>query len=83
MIYKVHTDQEFRQASLALAKKLAELPTRALALIKDALNHSADNTLEAQLDLENQLQQQALKTNDFKEGIDAFLNKRVPAFRGE
>jgi 2-(1,2-epoxy-1,2-dihydrophenyl)acetyl-CoA isomerase len=83
MIYAVYSDQEFPQASLALAKKLAELPTRALALIKQALNHSANNTLEAQLNLESELQQQALKTKDFKEGIDAFLNKRVPRFRGE
>ena len=83
MIYTDYPDQEFSQASLALTRKLAELPTRALGLIKQALNHSADNTLEAQLDLENELQQQALKTDDFKEGLDAFLNKRVPHFKGE
>jgi 2-(1,2-epoxy-1,2-dihydrophenyl)acetyl-CoA isomerase len=83
MIYKVYTDQEFPQAALAMAKKLAEMPTTALGLIKQALNRSGGNTLEAQLDLENELQQQALKTTDFKEGIDAFLNKRVPRFKGE
>ena len=83
MIYKVYTDQEFTQASLAIAKKLAEMPTTALGLIKQALNISGGNTLEAQLDLENELQQQALKTTDFKEGIDSFLNKRVPRFKGE
>jgi 2-(1,2-epoxy-1,2-dihydrophenyl)acetyl-CoA isomerase len=83
MIYKVCSDQEFPQASLAITKKLAEMPTRGLALIKEALNHSADNTLEVQLDLEDELQQQAMKTKDFKEGIDAFLNKRVPHFLGE
>jgi len=83
MIYRVHTDQEFPQASLAIAKKLAELPTGALGMIKQALNRSGGNTLEAQLDLENELQQKALKTKDFKEGIDAFLNKRVPRFNGE
>jgi 2-(1,2-epoxy-1,2-dihydrophenyl)acetyl-CoA isomerase len=83
MIYKVCSEQEFPEVSLALAKKLAELPTRALGLIKQALNHSADNTLEAQLGLENELQQQAMNTKDFKEGIDAFLNKRVPRFVGE
>ena len=83
MLYTVYSGQEFQPASLALAKKLAELPTVALGLIKQALNRSADNMLEAQLDLENELQQQALKTKDFKEGIDAFLNKRVPRFRGE
>ncbi|HMI61239.1 MAG TPA: enoyl-CoA hydratase-related protein [Puia sp.] len=83
MIYKVFTDQEFPEASLALAKKLADLPTGALGLIKQALNRSGGNTLEAQLDLENELQQKALKTRDFKEGIDAFLNKRVPQFNRE
>ena len=83
MIYKVYSDEEFPQASLAVTKKLAEMPTRGLALIKQALNHSAGNTLEAQLDLENELQQKAQQTKDFKEGIDAFLNKRVPRFVGE
>jgi 2-(1,2-epoxy-1,2-dihydrophenyl)acetyl-CoA isomerase len=83
MVYKVYSDQEFPQASLTLTRKLAELPTRAFALIKQALNQSAGNTLEAQLLLESELQQQALKTKDFKEGVDAFLNKRVPRFRGE
>jgi 2-(1,2-epoxy-1,2-dihydrophenyl)acetyl-CoA isomerase len=83
MIYKVYTDQEFQQASLAIAKKLADMPTIALGLIKQALNRSDGNTLESQLDLENELQQQALKTTDFKEGIDSFLNKRVPRFKGE
>ncbi|HXB08570.1 MAG TPA: enoyl-CoA hydratase-related protein [Puia sp.] len=83
MIYEVYPDQEFPKASLALTKKLAQLPTSALGLIKQALNHSADNTLEAQLNLEDELQQKAMKTMDFKEGIDAFLNKRVPQFTGE
>jgi len=57
MIYTVYSDQEFSQDSLALTRKLAELPTRALGLIKQALNVRR-NTLEAQLDLENELQQQ-------------------------
>jgi len=83
MIYAVYLDQDFAGASLALVSTLAQLPTRALALTKHALNYSATNTLEAQLRLEDELQQQASKTQDYAEGVDAFLNKRAPLFKGE
>jgi 2-(1,2-epoxy-1,2-dihydrophenyl)acetyl-CoA isomerase len=83
MVYAVYADEEFRGATMALTAVLAGMPTRALALTKHALNYSATNTLEAQLLLEDELQQQAAQTKDYAEGVDAFLNKRVPKFKGE
>lgn len=83
MIYKVYEDAELQDASIGLAAKLAQLPTRALALTKHALNYSCTNTLEAQLLLEDELQQQAASTADFREGVKAFMEKRAPVFKGE
>jgi 2-(1,2-epoxy-1,2-dihydrophenyl)acetyl-CoA isomerase len=83
MVYKVYEDDEFQGAAMALTAVLAQMPTRALAFTKHALNYSATNTLEAQLLLEDDLQQKAAQTKDFEEGVNAFLDKRVPLFRGE
>jgi len=83
MVYKVYEDDEFLGASRTLAAVLAEMPTRALAFTKHAFNHSASNSLEAQLLLEDELQQKAALTRDHKEGINAFLDKRAPLFTGE
>ena len=59
------------------------MPTKALAYIKHALNHSYLNSLEDQLDLEDNFQQKAAATYDFNEGAKAFLEKRIPQFKGE
>jgi 2-(1,2-epoxy-1,2-dihydrophenyl)acetyl-CoA isomerase len=83
MVYAVYPDEEFAGASRALTAALAEMPTRALALTKHALNYSATNTLEAQLLLEDELQQKAAQTKDYSEGVNAFLNKRAPKFTGQ
>jgi 2-(1,2-epoxy-1,2-dihydrophenyl)acetyl-CoA isomerase len=83
MVYKVYEDQEFDDASKALAAVLAKLPTRALAFTKHALNYSSVNSFEAQLLLEDELQQKAAATRDYTEGVQAFLNKRPANFKGE
>ncbi len=82
MIYKVYEDGEFPEASRALATKLAGLPTRALAFTKQALNASSIHSLEEQLLLEDELQQQAAATKDYSEGVQSFLEKRPASFKG-
>ncbi len=83
MIYKVYENEDFSGASRALASVLAQLPTRALAFTKHALNYSSTHSLEAQLLLEDELQQKAAKTKDYAEGVNAFLAKRPAVFKGE
>lgn len=82
MVYKVISGDGFGSATLQLAQQLAQMPTQSLALIKQAMNQSFTNTYEQQLSLEDKLQQQAAVTDDFKEGVNAFLEKRIPVFTG-
>jgi 2-(1,2-epoxy-1,2-dihydrophenyl)acetyl-CoA isomerase len=65
-----------------LAAELAALPTRGIAMTKRLLDHAGHTTLEEQLELEAQLQTAATQTNDFREGVAAFLEKREPRFEG-
>jgi len=83
MLYKVFEDDIFKNESIKIAETLAQLPTKALAFTKHALNYSATNNLQQQLLLEDELQQKAAATKDFKEGVDAFLEKRKAIFKGE
>ena len=83
MIYQVFPDEVFAERSWQLALRLAEMPTRGLALTKEALQQSFAQSLEKQLETEDILQQQAAGTWDYKEGVQAFLDKRSPTFRGE
>jgi 2-(1,2-epoxy-1,2-dihydrophenyl)acetyl-CoA isomerase len=82
MIWKVLPDETFAADSLQLAITLAQMPTRGLALTKQALNAAASNDFNAQLDVENELQTAASQTHDYKEGVAAFLEKRKPVFTG-
>ncbi len=83
MIYKVVNDEEFDETVRSFAHKLAQMPTRGLGLTKKAVNLSLFNSLEDQLDIEEQLQTEAGSTYDFNEGVEAFLEKRAPVFKGE
>lgn len=82
MIYKALPAESFQAETDTLVNKLAVMPTKAVAFIKDALERSWQNTLETQLAIEDVLQQKAAATNDFKEGVAAFLEKRHPLFTG-
>ncbi|MDE3236128.1 MAG: enoyl-CoA hydratase/isomerase family protein [Bacteroidota bacterium] len=83
MLYKVFSTDLFEEESENIAKTVAQMPTTALAYIKHALNYSASNNLEQQLQLEDEYQQKAALTHDFKEGVEAFIQKRKPLFTGK
>lgn len=82
MIYKVVPGDKLVEEARKLTVHLANQPTKGLGLIKRALNQSLSNGLEAQLEVEAQLQAEAAATEDCKEGITAFLEKRKPEFKG-
>ncbi|HSC72924.1 MAG TPA: enoyl-CoA hydratase-related protein [Gaiellaceae bacterium] len=65
-----------------LAAQLAELPTRGVGMTKRLLDHAVTATLDEQLEREAQLQAAATQTDDFREGVAAFLEKRPARFRG-
>ena len=83
MVYKVFPGAIFKDEAEKIALILAELPTKALAYTKQALNKSLKQSLEQQLQTEDDLQQKAANTSDFKEGVSAFIEKRKAKFTGE
>ena len=82
MIYKYVPSEDFEETVHTLALKLANMPTKALGLIKKTFNQSLTNTLEEQLALESKHQIAAAGTNDYEEGVSAFIEKRKPNFKG-
>ena len=82
LIWKAVDDASLMDEARKLTAHLATQPTRGLALIKQALEASATNDLDAQLDLERDLQTAAGRTPDYAEGVAAFMEKRAPRFTG-
>lgn len=82
LIWEAVEDDSFAAQVDALARRLAEGPSVAYRLTKEALRAAMSNTLGEQLALEASLQRQAGATRDFLEGVAAFLEKRAPRFEG-
>lgn len=82
MIWRCVDDEALQDEASQLAAHLASQPTSGLALIKRALNASASNTFDQQLDLERDLQRLAGRTEDYREGVSAFKEKRTATFKG-
>ncbi|MBM3545855.1 MAG: 2-(1,2-epoxy-1,2-dihydrophenyl)acetyl-CoA isomerase [Alphaproteobacteria bacterium] len=82
LIWKAVDDDKLMDEATKLARHLATQPTKALGLIKEALQSAETNTLDQQLDLERDLQGELSRTEDFKEGVAAFREKRPAKFTG-
>ncbi|MDX1618423.1 MAG: enoyl-CoA hydratase-related protein [Balneolaceae bacterium] len=83
LIYKAVEADALMDEARSIGRKLAGMPTRGFGLYKQAVNRSLQNDLEDQLDLEADLQTEAGKTDDYAEGVRAFLEKRKPEFKGK
>jgi 2-(1,2-epoxy-1,2-dihydrophenyl)acetyl-CoA isomerase len=82
LVSEVVADEKLAERAAERAAELAAMPTRGIGLTKRLFDHAENATLEEQLELEAQLQTAATKTADFREGVDAFLEKREPRFEG-
>ncbi|MGQ1159998.1 2-(1,2-epoxy-1,2-dihydrophenyl)acetyl-CoA isomerase PaaG [Acinetobacter baumannii] len=82
MIWDVVEDAELKTKVTELAERLAKQPTFGLSLIKKAIHQSSNNTFDEQMVLERDLQRIAGRSEDYREGVQAFMNKREPNFKG-
>jgi len=82
LVSEVVEDEKLAERAAERAAELAAMPTRGIGLTKRLFDHAENATLEEQLELEAQLQTTATQTADFREGVDAFLEKREPRFEG-
>ncbi|NUG22516.1 2-(1,2-epoxy-1,2-dihydrophenyl)acetyl-CoA isomerase PaaG [Acinetobacter lactucae] len=82
MIWDVVEDAELKTKVTELAERLAKQPTFGLSLIKKAIHQSSNNTFDEQVLLERDLQRIAGRSEDYREGVQAFMNKREPNFKG-
>lgn len=83
LVADVFADPEFVEKSMEILTQLSHSATTALYLTKKAFNKSYDFTLSEQLDYESIIQQDAAETEDFKEGVAAFIEKRLPNYKGK
>jgi 2-(1,2-epoxy-1,2-dihydrophenyl)acetyl-CoA isomerase len=83
LIWKVVDDDQLASEANALAQRLASGPTKGYGLLKKAMYASPGNSLDAQLDLERDLQREAGYSEDYREGVTAFKEKREPRFKGK
>ncbi len=83
MLYKVVAIEDFEAETQKTALTLAQMPTQALGYTKRLLNASMTNDLKAQLDMESELQIASAQSEDYAEGVTAFIEKRKPNFKGK
>jgi 2-(1,2-epoxy-1,2-dihydrophenyl)acetyl-CoA isomerase len=83
LIWRAVDDARLMEEAATIARALAAGPTKGYGLIKKALHASAGNSLDAQLDLERDLQREAGFSEDYREGVGAFMQKRTPQYKGK
>lgn len=83
MIYKVTDNVNLQEEGMAIAITLSQMPTYGIGLTKKLLNESYFNSLDNQLNSERDWQVKAANSYDYNEGVNAFLEKRKPVFKGE
>ena len=83
LVNKIVPPDKLEEETIALAKRFAQAPTKAIGLIKRTLNKSLTSDLDTLLDYEAVIQQIASETEDHREGVKSFLEKRPPVFKGK